>query len=173
MDDHDLAARVAALEARLDAVVAVPPPRDATSIDVETDRFWALDRLKRDVVPLLKEGGAVLFTGAVDLPAGEHVEWQETRPAGPLLDEDWAPLAGALSALAHPVRLLLLQEVLRGTRTVAELAELPSLGTSGQLYHHLRQLTGAGWLRSSSRGRYDVPPERVVPLLTVLTGVRR
>jgi len=143
------------------------------AVDVERDRFWALDRLRRDVVPLVKEGGAVLFTGAVDLPTGEHYEWQEAQPVGALLDEDWGPLAAALSALGHPVRLLLLQEVLRGARTVAELSAHESLGTTGQLYHHLRQLTGAGWLRTSTRGRYVVPPERVVPLLTILAGVRR
>jgi hypothetical protein len=41
------------------------------------------------------------------------------------------------------------------------------------VYHHLRQLTSAGWLRSAARGRYVVPPERVVPLLTVVAAARR
>lgn len=71
-----------------------------------------------------------------------------------------------LSALAHPVRLQLLHRVLHGGRTVAELSE--GLGTSGQLYHHLRQLVAEGWLATSGRGVYDVPPARVVPLVTLL-----
>jgi hypothetical protein len=80
-----------------------------------------------------------------------------------------AECAAALNALAHPVRLLL-HEILLGVRTTAGLSEHERLGTSGQLYHHLRQLV---WLRSTARGQYSVPPERVVPLLTVLAAARR
>ena len=76
-------------------------------------------------------------------------------------------------ALGHPVRLLLLRQVLSGAGTVAELQERVELGTSGQLYHHLRQLVGARWLQVAARGRYAVPPERVVPLLVVLAAARR
>ena len=65
------------------------------------------------------------------------------RLAGELLDDDWSQSAAGLTALAHPVRLLLVREVLLGAETVAALSELPSLGTSGQLYHHLRQLVSA------------------------------
>ena len=41
-------------------------------------------------------------------------------------------------------------------------------GTSGQIYHHIRTLTAAGWLRSSGRGQVQVPSDRVVPLLVAL-----
>jgi hypothetical protein len=44
------------------------------------------------------------------------------------------------------------------------------LGTSGQLYHHLRQLIGAGWLVQTARGHYTVPGDRVIPLLVLLTA---
>ncbi|MCX4508639.1 hypothetical protein OG402_17600 [Streptomyces anulatus] len=54
----------------------------------------------------------------------------------------------------------------------AELAALDEAGTTGQIYHHLRQLTGAGWLHAAGRGRYEIPPVRVVPLLVVLTAAR-
>jgi hypothetical protein len=66
------------------------------------------------------------------------------------------------------VRLRLLLAVLRGTTSPAELAEVPGTGTSGQIYHHIRALTAAGWLRSSGRGQVQVPAERVVPLLAAL-----
>ena len=84
----------------------------------------------------------------------------------PLLEADPTAAVDALSALAHPVRLQLVHKVLHGRRTVPELSE--GLGTTGQLYHHLRQLVAAGWLATSGRGRYEVPPTRVVPLLTLL-----
>jgi hypothetical protein len=75
----------------------------------------------------------------------------------------------SLTRPAHP-KALLLHEILLGVRTTAGLSEHERLGTSGQLYHHLRQLV---WLRSTARGQYSVPPERVVPLLTVLAAARR
>jgi hypothetical protein len=66
----------------------------------------------------------------------------------------------------------LLREILGGHRTVAELAALEGLGATGQVYHHLRQMTSAGWLHIAGRGRYEVPPGRVVPLLVLLAAAR-
>lgn len=173
-----IADRVAALEQlvqalaeRLDAVA----PTTGTSIDADAaagteNPFWALDGLKARVAGT---SGAVLYTGTVTLPTGEHYDWQYGHTVADLLDADWSGYAATLAALAHPVRLLLLRQILHGTRTAAELAEVDGLGTTGQLYHHLRQLVAAGWLRSSARGQYAVPPERVVPLLIVLSGAHR
>ena len=58
-------------------------------------------------------------------------------------------------------------------RSAAELGSHEQLGTSGQTYHHLRQLVSAGWLRSTGRGRYAIPPERVIPLLVTIAAVAR
>lgn len=115
----------------------------------------------------------MLFTGAVTLPTGERYEWQQGVGADDLLATEWALSAPTLAALGHSVRLLLLREVVHGTRTAAELGALESLGTTGQLYHHLRQLVAAGWLRTTSRGLYSVPPERVIPLFAILAAVAR
>lgn len=177
--DTDLTRRVAALEERvrrLEARQAAAPdaaaaPREGpangqTSYD---ERFWAL----RELETRAPEGGAVLFTGTVVLPTGEYYEWQQAGEAASLLDEDWSVCGEKLAALAHSVRLTLLQRILNGARTAGELASTESVGTTGQLYHHLRQLVSAGWLRSSARGRYEVPAHRVIPLLAVLEAVRR
>jgi DNA-binding transcriptional ArsR family regulator len=155
MDDERwdvLEKRIAALEARV-----------ADGADLrETDEFWALRELERRA-----EGRShVLFTGSLTLPTGAHHEWQETVEVSSLLAADPTRAVAVLSALAHPVRLQLLHRVLHGGRTVAELSE--GLGTSGQLYHHLRQLVAEGWLATSGRGVYDVPSARVVPLVTLL-----
>jgi DNA-binding HxlR family transcriptional regulator len=90
-----------------------------------------------------------------------------------LLARDWSDLSGNIAAIGHPVRLLLLHRVLSGAGSVAELQEREPGGTTGQLYHHLRQLVAAGWLRVAARGRYSVPPERVVPLLVILAAAQR
>ena len=164
----ELEARVARLEA--DAVATSRgqgggPPNQAPQ---RGDRFWALNALRSR----LDHGkGAVLFCGAVPLPAGEEYEWQYGRDAAELLDQDWSQLSPVIAALAHPVRLRLLRQILTGTHAVADLGEVERLGTSGQLYHHLRILASAGWLTQAARGRYSVPPGRVVPLLVVLAAV--
>jgi predicted transcriptional regulator len=71
------------------------------------------------------------------------------------------------------VRLELLRHIVSGVRATAELAEIASLGTTGQLHHHLRQLVAAGWVRQSGRGAYEVPASRIVPLLACVTGAQR
>ena len=87
--------------------------------------------------------------------------------------QGWAGLAGELAALGNPVRLTLLQEITRGRATVSALSEVDGLGTSGQIYHHLRQLTAEGWLHTPTRGTFAVPPPRVVALLAILEALQR
>ncbi|WP_433463620.1 ArsR/SmtB family transcription factor [Spirillospora sp. CA-128828] len=166
MGEETLAERVARLEERVAVLEGTAPGAGRPAPD---DTFWALNALKDRVA----DPGAVLFTGSVTLPGGEHYEWQQGHTAEDLLQDDWSQAAEALSALAHPVRLFLLREILHGARTTAELAAHERLGTTGQLYHHLRQLVAAGWLRTTGRGQYSVPGERVVPILTVLAAARR
>ncbi|MEU6204459.1 helix-turn-helix domain-containing protein [Micromonospora musae] len=167
----DVERRLAALEAQVAELLDRSRSRpEAAAAEVPGDTFWALDGLKQRLPE--GSGGAVLYTGAVHL-GDEHYDWQYGRTVDAVLDADWTELAGTLTALAHPVRLRLLREILGGRRGTAELAEIEGLGTSGQLHHHLRQLTAAGWLRSAGRGRYAVPAERVVPLLAILTAARR
>ncbi|RKF25627.1 ArsR/SmtB family transcription factor [Micromonospora globbae] len=171
----DVEQRLAALEAQVAALAerlaAGPPAADEQgAAEPPGGVFWALDGLKQR---LPEDGpGAVLYTGAVRL-ADQHYDWQYGLTVDAVLDTDWTELAASLTALAHPVRLRLLREILGGRHGTAELAEIEGLGTSGQLHHHLRQLTAAGWLRSAGRGRYVVPGERVVPLLAILTAARR
>jgi hypothetical protein len=164
--EKDLVDRVAALEAAVAKLIAgaEEPPGGAA----DADAFWVLDGLKRRA-----PAGAVVFAGDVPLPTGDRFEWQWGRAASDLLGSDWSQLVAALAALAHPVRLRLLHRVVTGARTAAELSDDEELGTTGQLYHHLRQLVSAGWLRSAGRGRYVVPGERVVPLLVILMGAQR
>ncbi|WP_448640629.1 ArsR/SmtB family transcription factor [Geodermatophilus sp. URMC 63] len=157
--------RLAALETALAVDPAAPggaPPR------ADPGRFGVLEHLATDDAAL--PGGAVAYAGRVELPTGEEYAWQRTHAAAEVrgTTADDAVTAAVLGALSHSVRLRLLREVLSGTRTTAALAALPGLGTTGQLHHHLRQLTSAGWLRTTSRGAYAVPAERVVPLHVVL-----
>lgn len=172
----DLEERVRALERRLTALEGGESGDTPAAPPVHGGDFWALKRLKEDLQSAGAAAGGVLFTGAVRLSPQERYEWQAATPADALLAEDGpadSATADSLAALGHPIRLRLLRAVLGGIRTVAELAELPEVGTTGQIYHHLRQLTGAGWLQTAGRGRYEVPAARVVPLLVMLSAARR
>ncbi|MFD4797446.1 ArsR/SmtB family transcription factor [Streptomyces anulatus] len=166
----ELEQRVAELERRLTALERQDPgfPR------LGDGDFWALDGLKQQLAEVGEAAadGGVLYTGSVRLPTGESYEWQYGALTEALVDGDWVDAAESFAALGHPVRLRLLREILGGLRTAAELAALDEVGTTGQIYHHLRQLTGAGWLHAAGRGRYEVPPVRVVPLLVALTAAR-
>ena len=134
------------------------------------ETFWVLEGLRDR--PTGSSGG-VVFAGAVQTAAGP-VEWQYGRSADDLLHTDEptrALAADRLAAIGHPIRLQLVLAVLKGVTSTAELAELDGMGTTGQVYHHIRTLSAAGWLQSVQRGRLAIPAERVVPLLIAVAAV--
>ncbi|MGO1550394.1 MAG: ArsR/SmtB family transcription factor [Nesterenkonia sp.] len=156
--------RVAALEAHLAQPGPTPTPPAASEPD--DDVFWALEGLRKRV----PEPGAVMLVGSVQTPGGVEARWQVGTMTEDFFDSDFADRAESLSALAHPVRLRILQRVMTDAATVQDLVNTEEFGTTGQIYHHLKQLVSAGWLRSTGRGRYEVPVHRVVPLLGILQG---
>ncbi|MFI7137675.1 ArsR/SmtB family transcription factor [Streptomyces massasporeus] len=164
----ELEQRVADLERRLAALEGA----QRTAPRIDGSDFWALNGLQEELTEAGEADGGVLYTGSVRLPTGEEYAWQMAALTQDLLEGDWTTAAESFAALGHPVRIRLLREILGGRRTAAELAELDEVGTTGQIYHHLRQLTATGWLHTTGRGRHEVPPGRVVPLLTALATTR-
>jgi len=161
IDLSDLAERVR----RLEVLAARGTAGRPEAPDPGADTFWILEGLEQRVGPR-----AVAYSGSLVVDGGP-VRWQLTRDTDQLVELDWTGLAPALSALGHPARLRILQLVARGkATTAADLADTPGLGSTGQIYHHVRQLVGAGWLRATTRGRHEVPPERLVPLLVILSA---
>jgi DNA-binding transcriptional ArsR family regulator len=160
--------RVAELERRLSMLESGAGQRGD-----QTAQRWALHRLQEDFTEADEPNGGVLFAGSVRLPTDEHYEWHARFTTGEIIEDDWSEAADCLAALGSPVRLRLLREVMGGRRTAAELVELEGVGTSGQVYHHLRQLAAVGWLHTAGRGRFEVPEARVVPLLVALASARR
>ena len=164
--DSGLERRLAALEAAVAQLQG--SPNDAAPamalMPEDAERFWLLQELRRR-----HPAGAIAFAGTASVGKGE-VAWQWGVESDRLLEQDWEGAAPALDALSHPVRLRLLQRVLNGVTTTAELSEDAALGTTGQLHHHLRALVAAGWLQSIGRGQWAVTPQRVVPLLVVIAA---
>jgi hypothetical protein len=161
-----LAERVTALEQSVRRKAAGP---DAASAPGGTNLF-VIDGLRAQLSP---EQGGVAYGGHFLVPGGGELQWQMGRTQDDLLAEDWSELAPRLAALAHPVRLHLLKSLLAGEGSVQQLQALPQLGTTGQLYHHLRELEAGGWIVSVQRGRYQVAPARVIALLAVLAATRQ
>ncbi len=81
------------------------------------------------------------------------------------------PLDGSvrvLAALASMPRLALYRAVLEHPATSGELMKAAGLNTTGQLYHHLRELIGAGLIAQEGRDRYALVPERLPAARTIL-----
>jgi DNA-binding transcriptional ArsR family regulator len=163
-------ARLAALEAPGDGATAAARTTGTRAAPGDASPLWVLDGLRQRLAP---DQGAVIYAGRYRHPAGGELQWQIGRPQQALLDEDWSDLAPRLAALGSPVRLRLLQALLQGVSAVSDLAARPGMGTSGQLYHHLRELEAAGWLHSPQRGSYALRPERVIPLMALLAAARQ
>lgn len=131
----------------------------------DDDTFWALHGL----IDHLGESGGVTYTGHIVPPGADApVSWQVGLSSEGLSELDFAGAAPALAALGHPTRLELLQSIYEGTTTVAELGQDERFGTTGQIYHHVHALAGAGWLENSRRGHWRVPARRIIPLLTLV-----
>lgn len=164
-----LAARVSALESpRGEHSAAVQEVRS------DGDAFWALTELQSRLSDdTSTQDGVVMMVGSLTLPTGAPVAWQQGVGTAGLLESEWAERAQALAALGHPVRLELLRHILSGVHATAELGAIDSLGTTGQLHHHLRQLVATGWVRQSGRGTYEVPAARIVPLMICMLGAER
>lgn len=166
----DTETRLQDLEQRVQRLEAHSPPTGTDPQSETSQVFWALQGLRQRVPEL---SGAVMMVGTVTAPNGHSADWQYTQTTEALFAGDFAARAEVLSAIAHPIRLTLLQRLLTDAETVNDLQRTGEFGTTGQIYHHLRQLVSAGWLRTTGHGRYEVPAQRLVPLLTMLTGADR
>jgi hypothetical protein len=166
-------ARLAALESQSTKISATTNSiNDAAKFTAAADRFWALNELNRQHLSKPEDRGAVLYAGTVALPSGAQYVWQRQASTRELLEGDWRDLSETIAALAHPMRLDILKHALGQDRSTQDFMALPDMGTTGQLFHHIKALQDAGWLRSLQRGLYGVPGERVVPLLAMLTAAR-
>ncbi|TAG80090.1 MAG: ArsR family transcriptional regulator [Betaproteobacteria bacterium] len=172
-------ARLAALEAQVAALAArtnEPPVAISASQNhpvasvLPQRKFWAIDGVLRSAESQGNESGGVVFAGQVVLPNEETYAWQIESDTSTLLASDWSVAHAPLAALAHPIRLLVLKALIEGKRDTQSLASLPDMGTTGQLYHHLKELEAAGWIRQPRRGEYIVLAERVIPLLAILSA---
>ncbi|WP_150265208.1 ATP-binding protein [Paenibacillus tepidiphilus] len=117
-----------------------------------------------------KEAGAVFYSGHMEW-SGEGFRWEpQERRLEQLLGVSSDRLVKVLAALGHKQRLDILCAVLIEPLTGAELVEQLRMGTTGQLYHHLKALTAANLLVQEQSGRYTVPKHGRLPFLLLLAA---
>ena len=115
--------------------------------------------------------GGVYFSGQYR-GAFSQYRWEpQERRISQLLDLDGDKAAKVLSVLGHRQRLDILRAVMHQPLTGAELVERLNMGTTGQLYHHIKALLGADLLVQEERGgTYSLPERRALPLLLLLAS---
>ncbi|WP_338888087.1 ArsR/SmtB family transcription factor [Rhodococcus sovatensis] len=108
-------------------------------------------------------GGAVAYQGDVHLHG--DVTWSIGYSPDAVLELSVARTSGVLAALGHPVRLQIVRRLLRGPANAADLQDVVGLGSTGQVYHHLKALASANVVEQHGRGDYRINAKKVVPLL--------
>jgi DNA-binding transcriptional ArsR family regulator len=112
--------------------------------------------------------GSVVYAGAGPSDRGT-IGWQMVRSWPELLGVNQAPLAACFAALANPVRIQIMCELIAGPLSTGELAQRLDQPSAGQLFHHLKELLGTGLIYQPERGTYRVRHAHIVPVLTALS----
>ncbi|WP_117210879.1 ArsR/SmtB family transcription factor [Allorhizocola rhizosphaerae] len=100
---------------------------------------------------------------------GGPVVWQIIRGWTDVLAETGDRSATLFSALASTPRLRIVLELMDGeVLTTADLARRLDQPSTGQLFHHLKELLAAGVIYQPGRGAYAIRREHAVPLLAML-----
>ena len=100
---------------------------------------------------------------------GGAVVWQIIRGWTDVLVEPGERSATLFGALASTSRLRIVTELMDGeVMTTADLARRLDQPSTGQLFHHLKELLAAGVIYQPGRGTYAIRREHAVPLLTIL-----
>lgn len=163
-----LEAQILALTTRVEQLEAERPAAVApgtTGLDLAL-----LERLSSSI-PADADGfaGACTYAGSLRRD-GAPLVWQRNLAVPGMLDTDVTGLADVLAAAGHPDRLAVLRALCAGPRASTALAEAVGAQSAGKLYHHLDKLQAVGLVRQVERGTWELPDEKVVPVL-VLLGV--
>jgi DNA-binding transcriptional ArsR family regulator len=163
----ELAAALAALAERVAALEQGPSAEKASRLAV-ADLVPALRDLLEDGGGSSAASGFVVYAGVGSRSDGE-VALQVGRRWEDVLGVDRGRGERALAALGSPARLDIVEALVSGPLSRQDLQARLDRATAGQLNHHLRELLAAGILEQPSRGVYEVPQSRVVPILTLLS----
>lgn len=165
MDHDELVGLVRDLAERLDrlesASTGAPP-----STEIGHDPATAVGDVNVD--PTADEATAT-YAGTGSF-ANRTVAWKITRTWDDILDHAGTDASAVFAALANPTRIRIISQLLTGDLTTATLAERLDQPSTGQLFHHLKELLAAGIIHQPERATYSIHHHHVVPLLTLLSA---
>ena len=163
-----LAAAVAALEERVTALERTRLPVGASAV---TD--GSLVRKMLDELWNTADGsdpdGTVVYAGAGPWTGGT-VAWQIGRGWADIRETGADAIASLFGALANPHRIRILRALVTGPLSTGELGQRLDQPSSGQLFHHLKELLAAGVIHQPERGTYAIRREDAIPLLAALSS---
>jgi DNA-binding transcriptional ArsR family regulator len=159
---RELQTRVEALEQE-----AAPRPRRRGRPGPDLGLLETLAELTEPPADLGALAGTVTYAGVAHLGGGP-LAWQMIHSLPDLLALDESTIARQLAALASPARLRILRELAAGPLQTQELQQRLDEPSTGQLYHHLRELLATGLLAQPRRSVYELPPRSVIPLLALI-----
>ncbi len=162
-----LAAAVAALAERVTALERMRLPVGASAVTDGSLVRRMLDELG-DTADGPDPDGTIVYAGAGPWADGT-VAWQIGRRWLDIRETGADSIASLFGALANPHRIRILRELVTGPMSTGELGQRLDQPSSGQLFHHLKELLAAGVIHQPERGTYAIRREDAIPLLAALS----
>lgn len=107
-----------------------------------------------------------------DYVAGETARVQTTPPLN-FSGMSFQLAANDISALGHPIRLQICELAAGDPVSVKDLVDRLGMGTTGQVYHHLRTLLDFEWVENAGKSTYRLNPRRSDALALILSVIKR
>jgi DNA gyrase subunit B len=85
-----------------------------------------------------------------------------------IVQSEQEAMARILAALGNASRLAIVTELIAQPRSAPELQEKLNIPSTGQLYHHLKELLASGIISQPKRSHYEVSAHKLIPALTIL-----
>lgn len=161
-----LEGQVAALRAQVTALVEERAQQEAALGPVLLKTLSASGDLRqshRQPLEAQPIDGTLTYAGEVQF-AGKQQRTEQVQDVAPLFEIAPYILASVFAALASPHRIVLLRSLFHGPRTRQQLADVLGMNSTGQLYHHLKELLAVGLVVQRGRSLYSINPVKVIPI---------
>lgn len=137
---------------------------------LQPSRETAAARLARDVAPGTAEPaghGVIAYSGSVDF-AGKPLKMHSHQPVAAAFSGEPEGVARIFGALGSPHRVLMLRALCDGPKTGQQLEDAAGISSTGQLYHHIKELLAAGLVVQPARSVYALRPTTVIAVCVAL-----
>lgn len=107
--------------------------------------------------------GTLTYEGEVQI-AGKQQQTEQQEELGAVFENAPHLLAPIFAAFANPHRIVILRALYHGPRTGQQLADILGMSTTGQLYHHLKELLAVRLIIQRGRSLYSIDPTKAIPI---------